>query len=487
MKCNNCGEEWKGKSAVSSSLTNCPFCQASLIKEEAKPKFYDNRKAALVAIVQDHGAERLLGKLNSILSDIARIPKDDKELAYAVFEKGASQVLKENLEGTQQDKERAVKIAIDKLPTWIAREAAELIIGEFAEALGWQIVNEKLSRSFGVALFNNGEYVIENLMYVGDNSPSEARQIYGTMVDNQSEIEIKLFENVSLEQYVMPCINENDMEQYTDPALKVKFVGILRLELPSGTPKGSPIEIVFCCDTKGLNIRAKNTATNQVIKSTINYDAVRVLPPPPPTDKVGDIIQFSGYDWRVLEVDTLNKRKLVLSEKVLEERAYNVKYTDVTWETCDLRKYLNGEFLNRLDGKRIVPINNLNSNNPWYDTTGGNNTIDSVFLLSLDEVIKYFGDSGDLMNRKGWYWEDRKFVLKDGQGWAINDQYNDSRIAYDVNDVAKACWWWLRSPGSSSDGAANVYGGGSVDVIGINVHSYDFDYGGVRPALWLNL
>jgi hypothetical protein len=197
--------------------------------------------------------------------------------------------------------------------------------------------------------------------------------------------------------------------------------------------------------------------------------------------KIGDIISFGAYKWRVLDVQ--EDKALIITEDIVEKRAYNVEYTDITWETCDLRKYLNSEFLNKLDGKRIVPINNRNSNNPWYDTTGGNNTIDSVFLLSLDEVIKYFGDSGDLRNRKGWYWEDSKFVLKDGQGWAMNDQYNDSRIARDMNN--EACWWWLRSPGYGSGSAAGVARDGIVIVIGSDV--IDYYGGGVRPALWLKL
>jgi hypothetical protein len=196
--------------------------------------------------------------------------------------------------------------------------------------------------------------------------------------------------------------------------------------------------------------------------------------------KIGDIIPFGEYNWRVLDVQ--EDMALIITDDVLGERAYNAEYTDVTWETCDLRKYLNGEFLYKLDGKRIVPINNCNSNNPWYDTTGGNNTSDSVFLLSLDEVIKYFGDSGDLRNRKGWYWEDSKFVLKDRQGWAINDRYNDSRIACDMNN--SVCWWWLRSPGLRSRSAAIVTGVGSVYVEG---NCVDGRRGGVRPALWLKL
>lgn len=42
------------------------------------------------------------------------------------------------------------------------------------------------------------------------------------------------------------------------------------------------------------------------------------------------------------------------------------------------------------------------------------------------------------------------------------------------------CWWWLRSPGGSGDGAASVFSDGSVYYNGFYVY---FDFGAVRPAL----
>ena len=71
-----------------------------------------------------------------------------------------------------------------------------------------------------------------------------------------------------------------------------------------------------------------------------------------------------------------------------------------------------------------------NPNNPWYGTSGGNATTDKVFLLSLDEVVKYFGDSGDLLNKR----------RKDYKGNAVSagdslyDEYNDSRIVKNGKD-----------------------------------------------------
>jgi len=195
--------------------------------------------------------------------------------------------------------------------------------------------------------------------------------------------------------------------------------------------------------------------------------------------KTGDIIPFGEYDWRVLDVQ--EDRALIITENVVEQRPYNTKNTGVTWETCDLRKYLNDEFLSKLDSPRIVLTHNQNPDNPWYDGDGGSNTKDNVFLLSLDEVVKYFGDSGDLKNRKGWEcYKDGKALLKDGNGWLLNDQYNNSRVACGINN--EACLWWLRSPGVN-DTAVMVLEDGFIYVCGFIVN----DSYGVRPALWLNL
>jgi len=188
--------------------------------------------------------------------------------------------------------------------------------------------------------------------------------------------------------------------------------------------------------------------------------------------RVGSIQKFANIDWRVLAVE--NNEALLISEKVLETRPYNAKYEDVTWESCDLRQYLNNEFYNKLgaDKSAVAETRNANPNNPWYGTPGGNDTMDKIFLLSLDEVCRYFGDSTANLKKKG----------STGSNWTINDANNAARIAKD--DKGNACWWWLRSPGDASSRAAYVSTDGGVVVIGSGVSR---DSGGVRPAFWLNL
>lgn len=198
--------------------------------------------------------------------------------------------------------------------------------------------------------------------------------------------------------------------------------------------------------------------------------------------KTGDIITFGGYEWRVLDIKST--AALIITEDIVEKRPYHDVYKDTTWADCGLRKYLNGEFYEQFseaDKSRIIMVTNKNLDNPWFGTSGGDDTQDRLFLLDIEDVVcRYFGDSGDhLRNRskKQNYWFQRK------------DENNSKRISkfmgYDY-------WWWLRSPGRINRAAAYIHGdpGGCVGVNGNSVFFTRFGAerdGGVRPALWLSL
>jgi hypothetical protein len=213
----------------------------------------------------------------------------------------------------------------------------------------------------------------------------------------------------------------------------------------------------------------------------------------------GKLVEFGGYEWRVLGVK--DGQALLLSEYVLERRPYNGELYEgwewedhpTIWADCDLRAYLNGEFLNGFsenDRARIAEVYLANTDNPWYGTSGGSDTNDRIFLLSIDEVLEYFGDSGQLGNRPN----------KDV--YHIDDQYNEVRVAYGAADFTYTVYngseittetteagavssWWLRSPGYGG-GLAVIITAGNSGIIGISGSAVSNDHG-VRPALWLLL
>jgi len=200
-----------------------------------------------------------------------------------------------------------------------------------------------------------------------------------------------------------------------------------------------------------------------------------------------DIITFGNFEWRVLDV--AGDKALVITENVVEKRAFhsiNDVTNKTTWENSDIRKYLNERFYNQFDSAeqaRIIETKVVNPDNPWYGKNQYDDTRDKIFLLSYEELVRYFGDSGNLKNRKGF----SEGYMGEGNPDGISDEYNEARIAYDSKGH-NSCWW-LRSPGGSRDHSDNDHiTAGSVDHViwlcGDNITRKD---NGVRPAMWVNL
>ena len=198
--------------------------------------------------------------------------------------------------------------------------------------------------------------------------------------------------------------------------------------------------------------------------------------------QTGDKISFGSYEWRVLEVK--NNTALIITEYIIEQRAYHNAYKDITWADCSLRKYLNSEFYDRFtaaEKSRIIPVLNKNPDNQWYGTKGGTDTQDSIFLLSIEETVcRYFGDSSSKLYSPGKnqrYWFERK------------DKNNSKRIARLEKRKEGSWWWWLRSPGRVSIKAVYIHGDGNIGIQGNNILKGNISdgecKGGVRPALWL--
>jgi hypothetical protein len=199
---------------------------------------------------------------------------------------------------------------------------------------------------------------------------------------------------------------------------------------------------------------------------------------PPQIIVTRETMEFAGATWLVLE--RKDGMALVVSEYVLDNKRYHDTSDYVTWETCSLRAWLNGEYYQSFgaeDRARIALTTVVNKDNPWYyeesagnpyAPAGGADTQDYIFLLSLEEVVGYFGDSGQLAKRP-----------LEARG--IVDIYSASRLARD-SDSGYAHSWWLRSPGSSARHAALQHFDGELSVGGQEVNTSS---NGVRPAMWV--
>ena len=237
--------------------------------------------------------------------------------------------------------------------------------------------------------------------------------------------------------------------------------------------------------------KAQALKTGKVVKKDV---AKAVKPAAKPIDKAatpkavvpelkkGDYFKFGNYyqensskktpiEWLVLKKS--GSKVLLISRYGLDCKQYHHALVDTTWENCDLRKWLNGEFLRNAftaaEQKKIAVTKLANDSNTEYGTFGGNSTDDRVFLLSLAEAESFFKDDAARkcvptpyeVGKGGWHASASEFFIN-GRG---------------------CCWWWLRSLGdkNSASGVAadgKVYRNGNRVSDGSNA---------VRPVLWVNL
>ena len=208
---------------------------------------------------------------------------------------------------------------------------------------------------------------------------------------------------------------------------------------------------------------------------------------------VGGYVTFGSYEqdnntangrepieWLVLEYDEANHCALLLSRYGLDAKPYNTDYVAVTWEKCTLRTWLNGEFINNAFStaeQGAILTTAIDSSNSQYETggntNGGNNTQDTVFLLSYAEADKYLGPIWEYSNNMKCRTSPTPYAQKAG-AWT-------SDTCKTAEDYA-AGWWWMRSDDYPQKNAAIVSSSGSL-------HSSIIyrDSGCVRPALWINL
>ena len=164
------------------------------------------------------------------------------------------------------------------------------------------------------------------------------------------------------------------------------------------------------------------------------------------TIAAGDTVVFGRYEqdnnmengpepieWIVLNVD--DGKALLLSRYGLDARTYNTELAYTSWEQCDMRSWLNADFLNAAftEAEQHAILTTPVDNSSEEDISGwteGKDTQDQVFLLSHTEAFStYFADE-----------EARKCIPTDyaaAQGaWVSTDDQADGR---------NTGYWWLRT------------------------------------------
>lgn len=174
-------------------------------------------------------------------------------------------------------------------------------------------------------------------------------------------------------------------------------------------------------------------------------------------------------EWIVAEIDEKNNRALLISKYAVDWEGYAdcpILYTSykTSWDESYLRKWLNGEFyydnFSSDEKNMIIPVYNSAKN------SNEKRTIDKIFLLSKDEVSKYFHSESDAVLLLPMV----DLVDSDDGKHELN------HITYPKID------WWTRTSGKTND-----------EVVCVNTRGRFIDMGsgcdevGVRPALWVKL
>jgi len=204
---------------------------------------------------------------------------------------------------------------------------------------------------------------------------------------------------------------------------------------------------------------------------------------------IGGRFTFGKREWRVLDIK--DGKALIITQNIIEKRPYHQNKDDITWEKSSLREYLNNEYYNTKftpeEKACIIETRNTNPPDPWSTTKGGVETIDKIFLLNLDEVIKYLGVTGDISNLKRLDTDqmsiDEYIYIEDYSGIIPYDRLDNARQAKAVGRNEQ--WWWLRTPGFYSGIVAgyNLRHGYRMYGHKMNIS----ESGGVRPAMWVKI
>ena len=189
--------------------------------------------------------------------------------------------------------------------------------------------------------------------------------------------------------------------------------------------------------------------------------------------EVGDTVEYGLYpvdkfgntapvEWTVLKKE--GTRLLVITKKIIDKSAYHSYAENISWDTCHLRSWLNGPFLQLAftpAEQALIPAVTLApSVNPKYKTVSGRETTDRIFVPSLAEAEELFSGDEARLGYTTLYAQSRGYYF----GGAIN------------------CWW-LRDLGASPELAALVGNSGSLGTYGYRADNSEY---AIRPMMWID-
>ena len=270
------------------------------------------------------------------------------------------------------------------------------------------------------------------------------------------------------ESKVEETLIEEDMKTFSQEAEEEKKYVLHNPKIENDPFVKSGKKVTWDCLWFGKypqkQITQEEGAIYSVLKNEINWDLNNdvIINGSKYHKTENNYFKYEPIKWRVLHYE--NSEAFLLADAILDSQPYHSENEEIDWEKSSIRAWLNNEFINKAfsdeEIKAINTVELINKDNFKYGTSGGKNTSDKLFLLSLSEV-----DETEESKEYG-FWDKKTRKCK-------NDNFSEETY-----------FWWLRSPGNSSHDAAGVYYYGWVFGYGYDVQE---PAGGIRPALYLNL
>ena len=208
--------------------------------------------------------------------------------------------------------------------------------------------------------------------------------------------------------------------------------------------------------------QAEPVANGDAMPVETNASAVQLM----------EIYNIGTYENETLSwivIDVKDGKALLLSEKVIDLVPYNTEKTEVTWETCSLRKWLNedlyyGSFTDA-ERQMIVKTTVDNKDLPDEGCNYGSDTEDYLYVLSYREMLNTAADCDE--------------YIKPAYTDIAMEHHNNVRVSY-----------WRRDPGMMSNGTVSLTSMATIAFDG-KVEYYCDDvncaWDGVRPAMWVDI
>lgn len=174
--------------------------------------------------------------------------------------------------------------------------------------------------------------------------------------------------------------------------------------------------------------------------------------------------------WRVLRRNA--DYVLAICERCIAYQQMSEIAFMYSWSNSEIRKWLNYTFLDEAftqdEQRLILSVSNPNPHNYEQNTAGEKNTVDKVFLLSMDEVKSYFRSDADRL---------------------VRPTMNVFRLLHYSSGPEQPIEWWLRTPGKAMPGTTFALGAATVSSQGfVSAYGDDADaHNGIRPAICVQM